>query len=730
MKQNLQNGFLARTHTQWLVLACLTWFLLSQTSRLVLFYSRGAYEHSYFLNLDPTIHGELYASLIRSFFSDIIAAMAVGITASALVRFRLLAIIFLVALAFLSAFNFEHIRANQSHLNILLAPYAFEKTFLLGSVLTKNMFYNLLLSLAVMAGSYGIFYFLARFIKYPAKKCIPYASGAFLACAFLLYSVFPMHLRSPNWIQANLFEDIALQLFGCNDDTEISALSTYDLHKKDLSGKTLLGNTGEKQNILLVMIEGMSAWQVHEKYMPHLYARAQKGLNFRQFTALQRQTNRGLYVALCNDFPNIKAPEAKADLVWNNIITKTCLPEFLKQNGYHTAFIQSADLGYMSKEKFGEKIGFLEIIGKKHYDKILNDGTWGADDITLFAKAEERAIKLSSQKKPWFISILNSSTHHPYNIPPPLLEKLQKEMGNPKDYVQLHKMAFRATDLALDDFLESLERKGLLKDTLVIITSDEVNGEANSQFDIKHMLAQHHMPLVVFGPDVPANTIDEEFLHLDIPLSVTDYLGFDEQPFWGRSIFRNYDSFRPYIFANTYFQRMFFRHAENQLLVCATGRWLCSNFRLGTNSLRSENIKSAMLPPSVVDQFKELVHKNDRHFESDTLVDIAKDVKGNELLLGDLKLHLPPNKLMRFELVAHAKDSKAQINASVRLNNMLNKEKPFYEERIFIPKGQSRQIRFEINSPRAEFVWFSIRAIAGANGVATIERLRITQHKK
>jgi arylsulfatase A-like enzyme len=104
-----------------------------------------------------------------------------------------------------------------------------------------------------------------------------------------------------------------------------------------------------------------------------------------------------------------------------------------------------------------------------------------------------------------------------------------------------------ALDRQVGSLLEELERRGLLRETLVIITSDhgEQFGE-HGVFNHGFSLYAHevHVPLLILAPTAPAGrTVAQPVSLRDLPATVVDLLGLGSgSPFPGRSLA---ESWRP-----------------------------------------------------------------------------------------------------------------------------------------------------------------------------------------
>ena len=83
---------------------------------------------------------------------------------------------------------------------------------------------------------------------------------------------------------------------------------------------------------------------------------------------------------------------------------------------------------------------------------------------SLFRRAGEVVDELEAAPGPWFLTLLTVGTHHPYTLPPDV-ERSQDDDGL--------RSAFETLDASASDFFDSLARRGVLDDTLVLLTVDE-----------------------------------------------------------------------------------------------------------------------------------------------------------------------------------------------------------------------------------------------------------------
>jgi hypothetical protein len=271
-----------------------------------------------------------------------------------------------------------------------------------------------------------------------------------------------------------------------------------------------------------------------------------------KYISNQRQTNRGLYSVLCGRYPNLATKAAKTDIV-NSFGTRyPCLPRILNDSGYRTVFMQSAELGFMRKDLFATAAGFDEFFGDKDYGPAHSRTDWGVDDLTLYENARTKMSELRTQDKPWFLTLLTSGTHQPYNNP---------------DGPDTHEASITYADKAISKLLQWAAEDDLLKDTLFIVSSDEAS--TGTTLDIKNLISSNWAPFVVFDDQIDARGNESVFSHVDVPLSVLDYLSLPvPEHLYGRSIFRNYQTPRTIYFANVYTGLIFSLTGDREIIAC------------------------------------------------------------------------------------------------------------------------------------------------------------------
>ena len=503
--------------------------------------------------------------------------------------------------------NFENILTNNCNLSYEFYKYLFNKEIIQGSLLTPRPILLLVITLLSIA----LFSKLHIKTKIRKKVMFPFFT--------LSLMISPLVVINSSWHQESILEQNLKSLF-INlslkkkiinfEDTSITSIAQlkeknkyYELiQPKDLlKGTSILNKNQPEKNILLIFIEGLSQQHIKNNLLKNIKSISENNFSASRFISSQRQTNKGLYASLCGKYPNLISYTSKPDIIGTYGVDTKCIPEILKDAGYHTLFLQSADLGFMRKGLFTSAIGYSEIIGDPSTATVIFRNEWGIDDATLYETAINKIQNLKNKK--WFITLLTTSTHHPYTTP------LSPEYGD-------FKTALKYADSAIEKFILQLKKHNILENTLVIITSDESNGTGRTgNIKISNLISDNHVPFIVIGKRTKKNTIQKKlYSQTDIPISILDYIKSKEAlNMRGRSIFRDYETKRNLFFGNVLKNIFGYFKDENNMLLCSSINYDCSIYQ-GKNLIENNSFiynKKIKLSSHDVDMIQNLIDINE-----------------------------------------------------------------------------------------------------------------------
>lgn len=517
---------------------------------------------------------------LRGFASDFAVACLLAVPVILLGRVARGLAVLVVLLVVLAAYvNYETVVALGSVASLLDAGFLGDQTFLRGSVaaISHPVFLG-----AVAGVSMGLAWWGLRSV--PLRAAFGFLVAGGLAAALLV--VWGQDDRVETWRQLNAIEHNVVWLSwrglgpgsGYTDPPQAMVELLPEL-AGNLDAPARFPYDGAGRNVLLVMVEGVSGayldgpartqGRTPVQPMERLQSHADGGLRFDTFVAHQRKTNRGSYALLCGELPGLVAGTAKmTESVHRR--WRLCLPEILKDAGYRTAYLQAAPLAFMLKDRFMPEIGFEEVDGHDWFATANARSEWGVDDRAFFTQALEKIADLQRSGDPWFLTLLTVGTHHPFVVP--------ESFEHPGDD---RARAFAYLDLALDEFLGALDERGVRDDTLVLVVSDESQGDRKSGATaVTRRLSQNWGVLVALLPERVTEVVVEPYAQIDVAWSILDYLGLSDRGrhLFGRSLFRRYPEARHLFFGNVNRGEVGGVDPEGRLVICAHDGRLCKGY--------------------------------------------------------------------------------------------------------------------------------------------------------
>jgi len=556
--------------------------------------------------------------------------------------------------------------------------------------------------------------------------------GVSLALSIFGQIVIPASHAQDEWRQRHALEANLSALWTSTGPgpAAISA-EVRDAFRGNLNGERWLGPLAGQPNVLLIMIESASgaylpsvaaAQGVHSTVsMPELDALARQHILLTQVISHQRQTNRGEYGILCGDYPKLLTDQSKmSEQVYGE--ARRCLPEALREAGYATAYIQSAPLGFMLKDQFMKKAGFDDIIGDAWFQWSYARTDWGVDDKSFFEQALGRVVELHDAERPFFATLLTVGTHHPFILPP----AAEVEGAGSRQ-----EQAFRWADEALSEFLAQLRAQRLLRDTVVIITSDESAGLVQAESATQRLLSQSWSFAVVMMPDPLAKRVDTLYAHVDTALSVMDILGMEREAmrFLGRSWFRDYATPRALFAGNTYARRVMMWEPLGVAVVCDESfrdcmRSVPTDGRVFGPQRQSEEA-SARERQLLAEVARLTRSGRPAMTESGAIRLITQDevsvpaADGKKLLIGGQYLRVPGGTILRVDLDLEVSGEHAVID--FHQDVFIDGYAKFARESVEVRDGERWRLSYEIGTPRdASQLVVQLYATTVAGDVATI----------
>lgn len=258
-------------------------------------------------------------------------------------------------------------------------------------------------------------------------------------------------------------------------------------------------------NVVFVLMESVRArsttpYSPSLATTPFLAKLAARGAVVEDTWTTVTHTSKALVSALCGIYPLLELPVVEA-----RGLPVECLAKLMKERGYATAFMQPAAGGFEERRELVTHMGYELFVSKETLSGSPHELTnyFGYEDEALLEPALAFTADQKQKGRPFFLTLLNLSTHHTYDTPSD--HHRQHDSSEHGKYLD----AITYFDGVLERLFEGLARQGVLDRTLVVLVGD--HGEAFGEHGtLQHNAAIHeeglHVPLVVVGPGIAPGT--------------------------------------------------------------------------------------------------------------------------------------------------------------------------------------------------------------------------------
>lgn len=386
-------------------------------------------------------------------------------------------------------------------INIQLAVYYFGNSFISMVMMTNLEFvedlsgnavvYVLGAALCVLVSFLPIKRFLASL---PVSRIVALCTVAILYNAFLITSG-PSY--SPVYNYYSLAQSF-LDQYGAKSDFSTREVNTNTYYRDGvLQERKMPAGLGDNPNVIVVFIEGLSDNVTTDgrNITPNISRLKKQSLSFHNYYNHTSPTLRGLIGQLYSGYQYDN----------HDVNGTTSIMDILESNGYKTVFINTEP----SNREFAsyvDSLGFEEIRGSKdveHAGYKLSEEDNYYSDAEAFDLLYETVEDYSKQDESFLACMYTFGTHASFNSPDELFE----DGSNP----ELNK--FFNMDYQFGAFMDKLERQGLLKNSIVVFTTDHATYFDKAFSDTFPNYKRDHVfldkiPFFIYYEGVTPETVD------------------------------------------------------------------------------------------------------------------------------------------------------------------------------------------------------------------------------
>lgn len=264
-----------------------------------------------------------------------------------------------------------------------------------------------------------------------------------------------------------------------------------------------------RPNIVIILMESMSSALLQHGLTPSLDSLAHASLYFPRFYSAGIHTNHGLTAALYS-FPALM----KRNLMKGTVTPRRSgIPTVLKAEGYHNMFFMTHEAQYDNMQAFFLTNGYDDVYSQADYPSSEVANAFGVSDHFLFEYGLQRINAEAAKGHPWMATLLTISNHPPYVIP----EWFHPHATDPEQQIVEY------ADWCVGDFLQKARRERWYDQTVFVVMAD--HGKLVGNVDSELPESYNHIPLYIFGTDIPVMSYDGLATQVDVMPTLLGLLG-------------------------------------------------------------------------------------------------------------------------------------------------------------------------------------------------------------
>ena len=256
-----------------------------------------------------------------------------------------------------------------------------------------------------------------------------------------------------------------------------------------------------ERNVVIIFLESTRAksttpYNENLDTTPFLADLADESLVMERAYAVVPHTSKALLASLCGVPPPLDTAKTESE---PDIIPARCLPDLLKEQGYKTAFFQSATEDFERRPQLVDNMGYEDFFATEDMNKegFQETNYFGYEDNIMLDPS--RKWLEENGDGPFLATYLTATGHHQYVVPDRYGQKTFAEDDELNRYLN----CLRYQDFFLMNLFAQYKDLGLYDNTTFIILGDHGEG-----FD-EHGLKQHdntiydeglHIPLIIHQP--------------------------------------------------------------------------------------------------------------------------------------------------------------------------------------------------------------------------------------
>lgn len=328
-------------------------------------------------------------------------------------------------------------------------------------------------------------------------------------------------------------------------DEEKNKITNYYNSKEKNLPKNNYSGMFKGKNLIVIQVESLENFVIKEKVngqeiTPNLNKLLNNSFYFSNYheQTYNGTTSDGTFVSNTSMFPTLVGNN-NFNFPYNDY---NSLPKLLKAEGYSTYSMH------------GEKGTYWNwITAEKHmgFDTCLDIGKFNVDETSALGLMDKSFLsqaveKIEAQQKPFYTFMITLTSHSPFSLPKEEIKiSLPNNLKNTKTGGFIESIHY--TDAAIGKFIESLDEKGLLEDTVIAIYGDHegihkfFNEEVQSLRDLPEAWRDNdrRVPLIIYSKGLQGEEFKVNGGQVDFLPTICYLMDIDENKYINTSLGRN-----------------------------------------------------------------------------------------------------------------------------------------------------------------------------------------------
>ncbi len=492
-----------------------------------------------------------------------------------------------------------------------------------------------------------------------------------LGVALITLGMFVTHLTSTDlsrlnkqWNRQSIVMEFGIYIYQANDavsliKTKVNTMFGYDeaaktfreyYSTKEKSSDNKYTNIFEGKNVLVIHGESIQGFTMNlrfngEELTPNVNKLAHEGIYFNNFYA---EESTGTSSDSEFTFASGLMPASNGTVFMNYFNRDyVTIQKLLKEKGYYVFSMHGNNGSAWNRDIMHKHLGYDRFYSKKDYE-IDEEIGLGLADKSFFRQSIEKIEGISAEHDKWYGLLLMLAKHTPFsdiNDHSTYSVNIKGEDGTEYSYLEGTKMgnylkSVHYADEAIGELMTSLEEKGMLDNTIIVLYGDHDAKLKRSEFE--KLITSEYYDSLLIDPTKRMDVIDDYTYELNrkVPFIIwskdkinTDYVGtfdkvmgmIDVSP----TLENMLGTYNPYALGHDIFS------TDENVIVFPSGNWM-------TNKLYYNSSK-----------------KEYRQLESDT--SISMDYINHYSEYAEEVINLS-NGIIDYDLIRKVKEGDVQLN--------------------------------------------------------------------